>query len=293
MSDIKKHFVSRFEDGWIVEADFDQLEVRVLAYLSQDPVLIEDILSGRDMHRWRASELFNLPEKAITTEQRRIAKVLSFQLQYGAGAASMAKSLELPESLCQAFIKNFYTRYKVVKETQDNWIRTVKKNRVPTKERSTKGLPIGKSSFKQVSGRELVFWEQDAKQYLIVGRRNVRGGDTYTSSPTSFSPTDIKNYPVQSLATGDLTALGRGRLMRRLLKEGLIWDKVLPIMTVHDSIILDVAGTFVDISSRITKEELEKVPVYFEEVFGVPFNIPLPVEIKVGRNWLQMEKVDG
>lgn len=279
MSDIKKHFISRFEGGWIVEADFDQLEVRVLAFLSQDPILIEDLLSGRDMHRWRASELFGLPENEITTEQRRIAKVLSFQLQYGAGAASMAAALELPKDLCQAFVDNFYARYIVVKETQDAWIRSVKKNRVSTKERSPKGFPIGKSIFKQVTGRELVFWEQDAPQWMVD-----RG------TPTSFPPTDIKNYPVQSLATGDLTALGRGRLMRRLVKEGLIWDNALSIMTVHDSIILDVEGTCMNIASRIMKEELEKVPAYFEEVFGVPFNIPLPVEIKIGRNWLQMEK---
>lgn len=279
MSDIKKHFISRFEDGVIIEADFDQLEIRVLAYLSQDETLMSDILSGRDMHRWRASELFGVPEDKVTSEQRRAAKSLSFQLQYGAGPKSMSEKLELPKDLCKKFVENFYNRYPKVKQTQDLWISTVNKNRVTIKERSKKGFPIGRSKLVSVTGREYVFTETDAPDFLVD-----RG------TPTSFTPTDIKNYGVQGLATGDLVPLARSKLLRRLLAEGLIWDKVLPIMTVHDSIMFDSRGTYVEQACRIIKHEMESTPKYFKEVFGIEFNLPLPCEIKVGRNWLELEK---
>ena len=77
---IKACFKSRWEDGYIMEVDFSQLEIVGLAILSGDDVLRDDILSGRDMHRWRAAELWSIPESAVTPKQRTTAKALSFQL---------------------------------------------------------------------------------------------------------------------------------------------------------------------------------------------------------------------
>ena len=89
---IKDCFISRWgSDGYLMEVDFSQLEVVALAILSGDPVLKDDLLSGRDMHRMRAAELFGIPEASVTDGQRQLCKQLSFQLQYGAGYKSMAE----------------------------------------------------------------------------------------------------------------------------------------------------------------------------------------------------------
>ena len=79
MSRIKSCFRSRFPSGVLLEVDFSQLEVVGVALLSNDPVLKDDIRSGRDMHRRRAAQLFGISEVAVTKDQRQIAKVLSFQ----------------------------------------------------------------------------------------------------------------------------------------------------------------------------------------------------------------------
>lgn len=80
MSDIKDMFISRWKDGVILNADFSQLEVIVLAILSNDTQLKDDILSGKDMHVVRAAELFGISEALVSKKQRKIAKAFAFQL---------------------------------------------------------------------------------------------------------------------------------------------------------------------------------------------------------------------
>lgn len=80
MSDIKDMFISRWNEGVILNCDFSQLEVIVLAILSNDSQLKDDIQSGKDMHVVRAAELFGIAEKDVTKKQRKIAKAFAFQL---------------------------------------------------------------------------------------------------------------------------------------------------------------------------------------------------------------------
>ena len=101
MSDIKSCFPSRFEGGYIVEADFSQLEVVGLAALSQDSNLIEDLLSGRDMHRYYTAQRLGIKEEEVQPKDRTFTKRMTFQLQYGSGAANMARKLGLHKDDCQ------------------------------------------------------------------------------------------------------------------------------------------------------------------------------------------------
>ncbi len=118
MSRIKECFTTRFENGKIVNADFSQLEVVGLAILSLDRQLIDDIKSGRDMHVVRAAELLGIAESAVTKQQRQLAKMLSFQLQYGSGARNMAEQNKIHINLAKKFIEQYYERYKDVKQWQ-------------------------------------------------------------------------------------------------------------------------------------------------------------------------------
>ena len=272
---IKACFKSRWEDGYIMEVDFSQLEIVGLAILSGDDVLRDDILSGRDMHPWRAAELWSTPESAVTPKQRTTAKALSFQLQYGAGAKSMAEKNGIPESLAKTFIDNYYSRYERVKEWQQRIAEEVKASRVPTGEHTPGGFPKGKGFHQSATGRIYTFTEYDP--YPGSWKKDA-----------SFSPTEMKNYPVQGFATADIMALYRGRVYRRLLREEL--SDVLLVNTVHDSVMLDVRGEeMVRYVYGVLDEEAARLPELLESLWGIVTDLPLKVEMKYGHKWSELK----
>lgn len=275
--DIRKCFTSRWgDDGVIMEADYSQLEILVLAYLSGDTALCEDMLSGRDLHTMRAADLYGIGEHAVTKLQRKNAKVLSFQLQYGAGAKSMAADLGLSEHLCQKFIDNYYARYPEVKTFQDDNIAEVESLRVSTSEHTLKGLPKGKATLNTLTGRRYVFEEYDNPYYKASNG---------WSKPTKFSPTQIKNYPVQGFATGDIVPLVLGAVYHALVAHK---DNALLINTVHDSILLDVRREAEYSIGALVKEVMEDAPRMLLETFDITFDLPLTVEVKSGKDWSSM-----
>ena len=277
MSEVRKHYTSRFENGRILELDFSQLEIYVLAFLSQDSQLIDDLLSGADLHGISAENLFGA---MYTKAHRKIAKQLSFQLQYGAGAKSMAASNDILITTARKFIKNYYERYPQVKAFQDRMIEEVEKLRETSEKRTKKGLPAGVAKWQSLSGRIYTFVEQDAPSFV--------------DKEASFSPTQIKNYPTQGFATGDIVPLVVGKLYRRLLDwSNEIADPVLMIGTVHDSVVFDCANKSVaKLWAKEAKKVMEMAPEYVREVFGIEFNLPLRVEAEYGENWHDMVELD-
>ena len=235
---IKKHFVSRFVGGKIVEADYSQLEVIVLAELSQDGQLKQDIMDGVDVHAINAKKLFGAH---FTEEHRRLAKTLSFQLQYGSSAAGMAKSNNIAKHTAQAFIDAYYDRYPGVKRYHEQLIEGAKIARVPSEHRTKLGMPAGTFTLVSPTGRRYVFIEEDK----------------WKTGETSFSTTKLKNYIVQGTATGDIVPMMLGEIYYDL-KSKPDWDgRVMMINTVHDSIAFDVAPEFVD---EVCEYLLNKLP---------------------------------
>lgn len=275
---IKECFKSRWEDGYIMEVDFSQLEIVGLAILSGDEVLRDDILSGRDMHRWRAAELWGIPESEVTSKQRTLAKALSFQLQYGAGYKSMAEKNGIPEAVSKQFIENYYSRYERVKEWQDRIAQEVKDSREPTGDHTPAGYPKGRGTHQSATGRFYTFFEYDP--YPGSWKKDA-----------SFSPTEIKNYPVQGFATADIMALYRGKVYRRLLAEHL--HNVLMVNTVHDSVMLDVRGEgMVRYVYGVLEEEAYKLTEELEKLWGIVTDLPLKVECKYGHTWADLKKLE-
>jgi len=272
MSDIKKFFTSRWgEEGYIVECDFSQLEIAVLAYLTQDPQLMEDLKEGVDVHSINAQHLFG---KNFTDKQRKIAKSLSFQLQYGAGAASMAESNGIPLKKAKEFISHYYSRYHEVKAWQDMIADNVKRNRAPSHKRTAGGLPAGKSVIDSETGRCYSFHEYDAPSFM-----RERGVDA------SFSPTQMKNYPVQGFATGDIVPMIVGELFDVLKASPALSKQALLVNTVHDSIVLDVRQEVLDEAIETTLKVMESAPKLLRKYFGITFNMPLPATASFGRTW--------
>jgi len=95
----------------IVSADYSQIELRIMAHLSEDPRLLEAFAQGEDVHRATAAEIFGVTPLEVGPDQRRVAKVINFGLIYGMSAFGLARQLDLERSAAQAYIERYFARY--------------------------------------------------------------------------------------------------------------------------------------------------------------------------------------
>lgn len=95
----------------IVSADYSQIELRIMAHLSEDKRLMEAFSQGEDVHRATASEIFGITPIEVSSDQRRVAKVINFGLIYGMSAFGLARQLDLERSAAQSYIERYFTRY--------------------------------------------------------------------------------------------------------------------------------------------------------------------------------------
>ena len=98
-------------DHQLVSADYSQIELRVLAHLSEDPVLVEAFATGQDVHTRTAAEIFEVAPDQVSTEQRRRAKAVNFGVIYGQGESGLAKSLGIPRADAARFIATYFKRH--------------------------------------------------------------------------------------------------------------------------------------------------------------------------------------
>ena len=238
---VKKVFVSRWEGGQILEADFAQLEFRVAAYLGQDTTAIEEVNTGFDVHSYTADVITKAGQKI----SRQDAKAHTFAPLYGASGFGRTPAEA-------SYYKQFNTKYSGIAKWH--------------KQLASEALNKGK--IKTPSGREFAFPD-------MVRKRN--GVSHFTQ---------LKNYPVQSLATADIVPVALLYIDSKLDDmESCI------VNTVHDSIVIDVhpneKGKVLDIISS-TNKELNSL---IETRWNLKFNVPLLLESKIGNNWLDTKDV--
>jgi DNA polymerase-1 len=103
----------------ILSADYSQVELRIMAHLSQDETLLMAFRSGEDVHRRTAAEIFGVPEEQVSSEQRRYAKTINFGLIYGMSAFGLASQLGIERSAAQQYMERYFARYPGVKAYMD------------------------------------------------------------------------------------------------------------------------------------------------------------------------------
>ncbi len=103
----------------ILSADYSQIELRIMAHISEDPGLLKAFAEGMDVHRATASEVFGIEPGAVTPEQRRYAKTINFGLIYGMGAFGLAQSLGIERSAATTYIERYFQRFAGVKRYMD------------------------------------------------------------------------------------------------------------------------------------------------------------------------------
>jgi DNA polymerase I-like protein with 3'-5' exonuclease and polymerase domains len=263
--DVKSVFKSRWgADGYIVEADYKQLEVVALAAVTQDPTLIDDLKNGRDIHFETGKAVFG---DSMTEKQRRIVKSVNFGLIYGGGAKTLAEQSGVEERLVKQLINAFYDRYCTIKSQHLAWEYS-----------ALMGYDGVRDAF--------IFYSDTGRSYAI----DTSTGYSKSSGGSAVRPnfTQVRNYPVQGLATGDLVPMMVGVLFRTLLKKNNFFDrKCLMINTVHDSIIFDIHRDVMEEALPVIKETLENAGNYMEEFLGCDLfkDLPLKVDIKYGFSW--------
>lgn len=289
---IKRHFVSRHPEGVLIEFDYKQLEIRVLALATGCKNLIEDLNNDVDMHRARAAEMYHIPESLVTKQQRRRAKEFSFQLQYGASIKSIANYWNEPVALVTKFFDAYFSRYPEIGEYHQQLADAVKigaKHEGDYETSSGMDHPVKRSIIPSI-------WDHTGKTSGFFLKESVGdgwhgGGGGSPKKRTYFPPTKIKNYPMQGGAA-DILLLVLSR-MRRILAK---WEhSVHVLLQVHDSILFDwynpdqgQMGEFI----REIKELMESVPHILAHVHGINSPIEFPVDVTIGRTWQDRKELD-
>ena len=284
MSEIKQCFKSHHPDGLLVQVDFSQLEVCCLAVIADDTVLITELNNGEDIHTNNTMMLhphllvdpnfLNGPE---FKELRRKTKEFTFQLQYGAGAKSIAQALNIPQSEASRYKRQFYEKYTGIRKWHSGLDMEAAKCAQTGTERTQLGFPA----------REVILQSKTGRRYKHI----QHDGPDWNANEPGFSPTELRNYRVQGLAVGDIQPLANCIVYRKMLKDKL-WKGIKLINTVHDSLIMDVQPDHIAKCFRLVCSAYGDIKSHVERVYSMRFPAPLNYDVEVGFNLQDLTKVD-
>ena len=221
--ELGKAFIPDNEDCIFFSADYSQIELRIMAHLSQDPHMIEAFQSGMDIHAATAAKIYGVALDEVTSDMRRKAKTANFGIIYGISVFGLAERLSIPRSESKELIEGYFKTYSRVKEYMDESIETARQN------------GYVETIFKR-------------KRYLPdIHSRNavVRG----------YAERNAINAPIQGSAA-DIIKLAMVRIYQRFETEKL---KSKMILQVHDELNFNVYKEEAELVKKIVLEEMEKV----------------------------------
>lgn len=217
---MRKFFVA--EDGYtLLDADYSQIELRVLASVCGDKNMQEAFSEGRDIHTSTAAQVFDIPEDFVTPEMRSAAKAVNFGIIYGIGAFSLSKDIGVTVAEAKRYIKNYLDNFPKVSEFMDKTVDDGIKNGYVT----------------TLFGRRRYIPELSASNKVLQ----------------AFGKRAAMNAPIQG-AAADIIKIAMVRVYKKLREEDL--DARL-ILQVHDELIIEAAEKDKDRAEKILKEEME------------------------------------
>ena len=116
---LRKIFISKYDDGQIISADYNQIELRLLANMAQEESMIDAYKHGVDIHAKTASEIFGVPVSSVTSEQRRDAKAVNFGIIYGISDFGLSQNIKSSRNKAKNYIENYFNRYPKIKVFMD------------------------------------------------------------------------------------------------------------------------------------------------------------------------------
>lgn len=208
--------------GWVLlSADWSQIELRVLAHISGDPILREAFATGQDVHRRTASEIFGVPPDQVSAEQRNVGKTVNFATIYGQGASALGKQLGMPRKEAQAMIDRYFERYAGVK----SWVE-----------------------------RAVAEAHEKGEVTTLLGRRRVvRELSSKSFAERSYGERIAANTPIQGSAA-DLCKLAMLAIDQRFGEQEL---EARMLLQIHDELLFELPPAELDAVQRIVRECME------------------------------------
>ena len=218
--DIRRGFIPR--KGWLLlAADYSQIELRLLAHLSRDPVFVEAFQAGGDIHRQTAALIFEVPLEEVTSTMRSRAKTINFATIYGQGAHALSRQLAIDHAEAKAFITRYFERFKGVRNYLDSMVAFAREH----------------GYVQTIFGRRRYIPELRERNF------NIR----------AFGERVAANSPIQGSAA-DLIKIAMIRI-DDALKTRQLQSKML--LQVHDELVFEVIPSELDQVKELVKHEME------------------------------------
>ena len=218
--EMRRFFTAK--DGYmLVDADYSQIELRVLAHISGDETMRNAFSQGIDIHTVTASQVFDQPVQWVTPELRSKAKAVNFGIVYGIGAFSLSKDIGVSVSKASEYIKSYLSKYKGIAEYMDKTV----------------------SKAKRDGYVETMFGRRRYIKELAAKNKNLQ----------AFGERVAKNTPIQGTAA-DIIKIAMIKVYNRLKESGL--DAKL-ILQVHDELIVEAREDCAEQVAALLKEEME------------------------------------
>jgi len=236
--EIRKAFIPRDKDHILVAADYSQIELRLIAEISEDPVMMEAFLQGNDFHTATAAKVYNVDYEKVSAEQRRNAKTVNFSIIYGAGSTNLSRQLGIKRTEATELIENYFKQFSGLKKYMTSIVDYAR--------------------------------EHGYVETLLGRKRFLRDINSQNGLARSNSERMAINTPIQGTAA-DMIKLAMIKIHDVFKKEQF---KSKMIMQVHDELVFDVHNSELDILIPIIKKNMQeaipdlKVPILVEAGTG-------------------------
>lgn len=201
--EIRSMFVASNENSVLIDADYSQIELRILAHMSKDPLFVDAFNNNGDIHTQTASSIYGVPIELVTKDMRRAAKVVNFGIIYGMSEYGLAEDLKIRPKEAKEFIQNYYAKHKAVDVLMNDLIETAKKT--------------GRAT--TLFGRTRKMFDINASNFMVRSRAERAS----------------QNMPLQGTAA-DIIKIAMVNIHDTLKRGGF---KAKLIMQVHDELIID------------------------------------------------------
>lgn len=235
--EVRKAFIPRESGNVLLSADYSQIELRLMASLSQDKNMLDAFAAGHDIHRATAARVYGISLEEVTADQRRNAKAVNFGIIYGQSAFGLSQSLGIPRKDAAAIIEQYFSQYTGIQEYMRKAIEFAK--------------------------------EHGYVETILKRRRYLRDINSANMTVRGFAERNAINAPIQGSAA-DLIKIAMINIQQDIVEKGLTGKM---IMQVHDELVFDVPKEEVEQLSSIITERMKnaielQVPIEVEAGTG-------------------------
>ncbi len=219
--EIRKSFIPRGPEYKLMAADYSQIELRIIAALSNDTAMIDAFRSGHDIHKATAAKVFNVSIDEVTREQRSAAKAVNFGIIYGQSAFGLSQNLGISRTEAKQIIDSYFAQYSTIKDYMDGAVAKAREN--------------------------------GYVETIMMRRRYLKDINSANAVVRGFAERNAVNAPIQGSAA-DIIKLAMIRVQNAMKREGL---KSKMLLQVHDELVFDVHESEIEQMKKLVKTEME------------------------------------